>query len=374
MTPPYASAAARDADSETRAEHPVPFSFELFPPRNAQVEATMPAIVEELASLGPEFLSVTYGAGGSSRGKSLDLLRHIRDATDAVPLAHLTCVGSSYAEAIDLVREFLDNGITNFLALRGDPPKGFSEGDDFLGDLKTGAELAQLIHRVRAEHEDYVSGSAERGCADRWRVGKRRTATVAVAAYPNGHPQSRDIQQDYDALLAKEAAGANLALTQLFFHADDYFRFVDGAKAAGVTMPIVPGLLAVTSTKRLQRMADLAGEEIPVGLYRSLDRAKSDGARREIGIAHTTAQALDLIDGGAPGIHLYTQNRVDEPTEILARMGVVPRSRIRSAERRQAEFERLAQRLAAGGPATDASPALSAGAPGRMRGPQPAVA
>lgn len=332
MTPPYASAAARDAshaDTESSATgRAVPFSFELFPPRNAEVEARMPAIVDELASLGPEFLSVTYGAGGSSRDSSLELLRYIRRHTAVLPLAHLTCVGSSYAEAIELIRDFIANDITSFLALRGDPPRGLTEADDFLGDLRTGAELVQLIHRVRAEHETYQSNA---GTAERWRIRSRASSTVAVATYPNGHPASRDIQQDYDALLAKEASGATLAFTQLFFHGDDYFRFVEGAREAGVTIPIVPGLLAVTSTARLRRMAELAGEEVPIGLYRSLDRAKSPGARREIGIAHVTALALDLLDGGAPGIHLYTQNRVDEPTEILARIGAVPRERVRSA-------------------------------------------
>lgn len=321
MTPPYAGAAARvDPDGAPR----IPFSFELFPPRNAEVAERMPQIVSRLAALGPEFISVTFGAGGSSRDTSRELLRRIRSTTDTVPLAHLTCVGSSYAEAIEIIREFLDDGITNFLALRGDPPAGMDESDEFLGDLRTGAELVQLIHRVRRQHQSYEPSLRADG-VPRWRVGGRPGATVCVAAYPNKHPRSRDIRQDYDALLAKEAAGANLAFTQLFFHADDYLRFVAGAREAGVTMTIVPGLLAVTSTARLRRMAELAGEEIPVGLHRSLDRAKSAAARREIGIAHATALALDLLDGGAPGIHLYTQNRIDEPTELLARIGAVTR-------------------------------------------------
>lgn len=320
MTPPYAGAAARDADPDVR----IRFSFELFPPRTPALAEAMPGIVDALAVLGPEYISVTYGAGGSSRSTSLALLARIRDA-GAPPLAHLTCVGSSYAEAAGLIRQFLDEGITDFLALRGDPPKGMSEHDEFLGDLRTAAELVQLIHRVRAERESYQSSAGAPGPSPRWRVGHRPSSTVSVAAYPNGHPQSRGIQQDYDTLLAKQAAGANLAFTQLFFHAEDYLRFVDGATAAGITLPIVPGLLAITSTARLRRMAELTGEEIPVGLYRSLDRARSRAARREIGIAHATALAFDLLDGGAPGVHLYTQNRIDEPTEVLARLGAVPR-------------------------------------------------
>ena len=154
MTPPYAGAAAR---VDRRGDARVPFSFELFPPRNAEVEARMPAIVAELASLGPEFISVTYGAGGSSRARSLDLLTRITSSTDVLAMAHLTCVGSSYDDATALIREFLDHGITNFLALRGDPPTGLDETDDFLGDLRSGAELVQLIHRVRRSHESYLS-------------------------------------------------------------------------------------------------------------------------------------------------------------------------------------------------------------------------
>lgn len=335
MTPPYAGAAARLPVGD------IPFSFELFPPRNEQIAQRMPSIVDRLAALRPEFISVTFGAGGSSRGASLELLLRILRCTDALPLAHLTCVGSSYAEATQTIREFLDNGITNFLALRGDPPAGSGEDDDFLGDLRTGAELVQLIRHVRAQHETYAADVHRQS---RWHLGSRPQATVCVAAYPNGHPRSRSIQQDYDALLAKEAAGANLAFTQLFFHADDYFRFVEGARAAGITMPIVPGLLAVTSCARLHRMAQLAGEPVPVGLDRALNRARSDAARREIGIAHTTALALDLLAGGAPGIHLYTQNRIDEPTELLARIGAVrrdPAEQDAAAERmRQAALQR----------------------------------
>lgn len=332
MPTPYSAVTAADADADAQR---IRFSFELFPPRNAEVAARMPLIVDELANLGPEFLSVTYGAGGSSQDMSLDLLRRIRDHTAVMPLAHLTCVGSSFAEAGALVREFRRNGIYDFLALRGDPPKGMSEDDDFLGDLRTGAEMVQLVRHVE-EQEQVELASVKSPDDERWLVRERRRSTVCVAAYPNGHPSSRSMQEDYDALLAKEAAGADLAFTQLFFHAEDYFRFVEGAKKAGVTIPIIPGLLAVTSTARLERMAQLAGEEIPVGLYRSLDRAKSVRTRREIGIAHVTAMGLDLIDGGAPGIHLYTQNRVDEPTEILARMDAVPRSLIRSEAERSA--------------------------------------
>jgi len=326
------ASAVRRAPAPEPAAPPKTFSFELFPPRTPEIAARMHSIIDRLAAAGPEFISVTFGAGGSSRDKSLDLLDYIEHRTPTTAMAHLTCVGSSYAEANALVREFLDRGITHFLALRGDPPKGAASGEEFLGDLRTASELVQLIHFVQQEREPQrpldiggADGAAGAG-HDRWVLGRGRQATVCVATYPNGHPQSRGIEQDYDVLLAKEAAGANLAITQLFFHADDYLRFVEGARAHGVTMDILPGILPVTSSARLHRMAELAEEPVPVGLDRSLARARSEGARREIGVAHAAALSFDLLEGGAPGIHLYTQNRIVDPLEVLARVGLVSRS------------------------------------------------
>ncbi|SJM49993.1 methylenetetrahydrofolate reductase [Gulosibacter sp. 10] len=285
---------------------PFPFSFELFPPRTAKVAERMPEITRVLGEAGPEFISVTFGAGGSSRDASLDVLRQIRRNGDARPLAHLTCVGSSEAEAGAIIDRFIENGILDFLALRGDPPKGLAETDEFLGDLRSGAELTEFIRRRRDA---------------------RRTPgeepLLVVAAYPNGHPQSRSIEQDYDALLAKQAAGANLAITQLFFEAEDYLRFVEGARARGVAMPIMPGVMPITSVARLQRMAELAGEAVPERWRRSLDACRSDRARRELGIAHAAAMSHDLLEGGAPGIHVYTHNRTDEPLELLSRLGAI---------------------------------------------------
>ncbi|UQN15714.1 methylenetetrahydrofolate reductase [Gulosibacter sp. ACHW.36C] len=300
---------------------PIPFSYELFPPRSASVAARMPEIARTLGETHPDFISVTFGAGGSSRDASLDVLQLIRDETTARPLAHLTCVGSSMDEASELIGEFLDHGILDFLALRGDPPAGLSETDDFLGDLRTGAELAQLIEGVRQQHLPRELGPI----AGRWHVRTPQLGVTAVAAYPNGHPQSRSIGQDYDTLLAKEAAGATLAITQLFFEVDDYVAFVEGARAHGVTMPIRPGIMAITSLPRLERMSQLAGEEVPDRWRRSLAACRSDEARRELGIAHATGMCHDLIDYGEAGLHIYTHNRIDEPLELLRRVGLVDR-------------------------------------------------
>lgn len=308
----------------TFAVMPIPFSFELFPPRTPAVAARMPDVARRLGALGPEFISVTFGAGGSTRDASLGVLEMVRDLGRARPLAHLTCVGSSFAEASEVIAEFVDHGIVDFLALRGDPPKGMDEGDDFLGDLRSAAELAQLIRGVRVQRTPAELEAFGRG-GDRWRVRHPGDGLLAVAVYPNGHPQSRSMEQDYDTLLAKEAAGANLAITQIFFEADDYLRFVDGARERGVRMPILPGIMPITSVARLTRMAELASEPVPENWRRSLEACRSDAARRELGISHATAMSLDLLAGGAPGLHLYTHNRVDEPVELLKRVGAVDR-------------------------------------------------
>lgn len=303
----------------------VPFSFELFPPRTPAVAARMPDVARQLGALGPEFISVTFGAGGSSRKESLGVLELVRDLAGVRPLAHLTCVGATTAELSALIGEFIDRGIRDFLALRGDKPAE-AEGDEWLGEIRTGAELAQLVRGVRRTRipEELERVTPTDG---RWRVRDARGGIIAVAAYPTGHPESRGEQQDLDTLLAKEAAGANLAITQLFFEADDYLRFVERARAHGVTIPILPGIMPITSIARLNRMAQLSGEPVPQRWQRALESCTSDAARKELGIAQATAMCHDLLDGGAPGLHLYTQNRVSEPVELLCRVGAVDRAR-----------------------------------------------
>jgi methylenetetrahydrofolate reductase (NADPH) len=267
---------------------------------------------------------VTYGAGGSTGGKSLQLLRWIREHTDVEPLAHLTCVGNDYATASALIREFLDAGILRFLALRGDPPAGKDEEDVFLGDLATSAELVQLIHRVQAERAPYGETRIP-GRPDAVRVDPRPRARTTVAAFPNGHPRSRHAREHIDALVAKEAAGADSAITQLFFHADDYLRFVERARAAGVTIPILPGIMPVTSPKKLHRMLELSGEELPSELAISLEVEPTLEGRREVGIAYAANLAREVLAGGAPGIHLYAFNEHETVLAVLRAAGVALR-------------------------------------------------
>jgi methylenetetrahydrofolate reductase (NADPH) len=297
------------------------YSFELYPPRSAAAELALYESLRCLVAVDPEFISVTYGANGSTGESSLNVLRHLL-ATSVSPMAHLTCVGWTYEEASRTIREFLDAGLTSFLALRGDPPVGSSEGDDFLGDLKSAGELVQLIHRVQAERAPFEQ-QAVPGFPGASRLASGKKVTIAVAAFPNGHPRSRSISQDLDTLLAKEAAGANLAITQLFFHIDDYLRFVDQARAAGVTMRILPGLMPFLSPGRLARMVALTGERMPQDLFEELSVAETPEAQYAVGMDHAIAMSRELLAGGATGLHMYTFNKHDAVLSLLREIGLI---------------------------------------------------
>ncbi|CAM5336036.1 methylenetetrahydrofolate reductase [Leifsonia shinshuensis] len=298
------------------------FSFELYPPRNERAAAALPTTIDRLAAAGPDFISVTYGANGSSRESSLEVLRYILEHTDVSPMAHLTCVGSTHAEANRLIREFLDAGIRRFLAIRGDPPAGLAPGEDGLGDLKSSAELVQLIHRVQAERVPYDALPVP-GLHAEAVLSRREHVQIAVAAFPHGHPSSHSASQDIDALLAKQAAGANLGISQLFFHAEDYLSFAQKARDAGVLFPILPGIMPVTSPARLKRMLELSGDDLPSDLAIQLEVEPDEEGRRQIGIDWTARLAERLLAGGAPGIHLYAFNQHAAVLSVLERAGLL---------------------------------------------------
>lgn len=299
----------------------VPFSFELYPPRSEARETALHETIQQLAAAGPQFISVTYGAGGSTGGRSLDVLRYIRRETAVEPLAHITCVGNTYVGAAALIREFLDAGILNFLALRGDPPAGSDEDDSFLGDLESAAQLVQLIDRVQAARAPYTEAGIP-GLPGAAHVHRRQRAEIAVAAFPNGHPRSRHPSEHIDALLAKEAAGATLAITQLFFHPDDYLGFVARSRDAGVTIPILPGIMPITSPARLRRVLELSGEELPSELAIALEVEPTVEGQAEVGVAHAAGLARAVIADGAPGVHLYAFNNHDTVLAVLREAGV----------------------------------------------------
>jgi len=301
---------------------PVPFSFEVYPPRSEASMAALHDAIRHLASAGPRFISVTFGAGGSTGGRSLELLRFIQSETRVSPLAHLTCVGTTYADANALIREFLDAGITSFLALRGDPPAGAAEGDAFLGDLASAAELVQLIDRVQAERTPYTEAPVP-GVPAAVRVERRTKVDIAVAAFPNGHPRSRHPYEHIDALLAKEAAGATHAITQVFFYADDYLTFVQRCRDAGVTIPILPGIMPITSPSRLRRVLELSEENLPADLAVALDVEPTKEGQHQVGVDHAAALAREVVDGGAPGVHLYAFNDHKTVLAVLRDAGLL---------------------------------------------------
>jgi methylenetetrahydrofolate reductase (NADPH) len=286
---------------KARAVGRIPFSFEVYPPRTDDGHESLYVAVDELVKAGPEFISVTYGASGSTRERSLAILRHLVDRGDVRTMAHITCVGATRAETAERIAEILAIGVTSFLAVRGDPPEGVTDENAFLGDLHNATELVEMIHAAVANDT--------------------RAFEVAVAAFPNGHPRSASRREDIDTLLAKQAAGAQLAITQLFFEADDYLGFVDEARTAGVTLPIRPGIMPVLSLGRLKRMLELSGERTPRDLAADLAAATSPEHARAIGVEACTVLAADLIAGGAPAIHICAFNQSEPALEVLANLG-----------------------------------------------------
>jgi methylenetetrahydrofolate reductase (NADPH) len=277
-------------------------SFEVYPPRDQNSGESLESSILELAKLDPEFISVTFGAGGSSTKNSLAVLKFILENTSASALAHLTCVGHSFLETKALVNEFMDEGITDFLALRGDPQAGMPSEPK--GELKSSSELVQLISQV---HQD--------------RGNSRSDLKVAVATFPNGHPDSDSIAQDIQALLAKQSAGADYAITQLFFFAKDYVAFVKRAREAGVRIPILPGIMPVTSMQRLNRVIELTGEKNPEALAKLLSVGSKEDAKQS-GIDWAANLVTELVEAGAPGVHLYAFNQHESVTQVLQRAGI----------------------------------------------------
>ena len=277
-------------------------SFEVYPPRDQNSGESLESSIVELAKMDPTFISVTFGAGGSSTKNSLAVLKFIHTQTKAAALAHLTCVGHSFLETKDLVNQFMDEGITDFLALRGDPQSGMPTEPK--GELKSSSELVQLISQVHKE-----------------RGNSREDLQVAVATFPNGHPDSDSIAQDIQALSAKQSAGADYAITQLFFFAADYVRFVKLAREAGVTIPILPGIMPVTSMQRLNRVIELTGEKNPEALANVLSVGSKEEAK-EAGIDWAANLVTELVEAGAPGVHLYAFNQHESVTQVLQRAGI----------------------------------------------------
>ena len=275
------------------AEEPV-FSFEFFPPKTPEGERTLRDTLGTLRGLQPDFVSVTYGAGGATRERTVEITKWIKQELGIEAMAHLSCVG----EPVDRLREMLDEiagaGIDNVLALRGDPPRGEKEWTPHPDGLRWSTELIALI-----------AGGYE--------------FCVGAASFPEVHPDAPDLAHDIRFLKEKLAAGASFLITQLFFDNRYYFDFVASCREAGITAPIVPGVIPITNVAQLKTITEMCGATIPPGLLLELDRRADDPeAVLQLGVAYTTLQCADLLRRGAPGIHFYTLNRSPATRAILS--------------------------------------------------------
>jgi methylenetetrahydrofolate reductase (NADPH) len=272
------------------------FSFEFFPPKDEEGVARLFQTIAELKPYAPAYVSVTYGAGGSTRRLTIELVRRIKRDVGIEAMAHLTCVGASQSELLDVLDELVEGNIENVIALRGDPPRGEKAFVRHEGGLAYGAELVRLI----------------RG---------RYDLCIAAACYPEKHTEALDAETDLAHLKAKVDAGADLLITQLFFDNEDYFRFVERARQAGIAVPIIAGIMPITNLAQIKRFTAMCGSRIPSELLERLDAAGDDAdAVRAIGVEHATAQCRDLVARGAPGIHFYTLNRSRATRDILDRL------------------------------------------------------
>jgi methylenetetrahydrofolate reductase (NADPH) len=283
-------------EAARRGGNPV-FTFEFFPPKTQDGERALMETVAALRPLQPAWVSVTYGAGGSTRAKTVALVRGLKLQTGIEPMAHVTCVGASRVEVAALLDEMAAAGVENILALRGDPPRGETRFQPHPDGFRFASELVAFI----------------RSDPRRWPF------CVGAAAYPEGHPETPDLEADLRHLKAKVDAGTDFLVTQLFFDNGAFVRFVERARAAGIRIPILPGIMPFTSVEQVERFTATCGATIPPRLHEAMEahRSDPDGAR-ELGVAFASIQCQDLLKAGVPGIHFYTLNRSPSTRAIVA--------------------------------------------------------
>jgi methylenetetrahydrofolate reductase (NADPH) len=270
------------------------FSFEFFPPKDDEGMERLFHTISELEYDDPAFVSVTYGALGSTRDRTLNVVRRIKQETDVEPMAHFTCVGATVEELRATLDEMREIGIDNVLALRGDPPQGETQWRQTPGGLKYSTELIDMISR------EYPFA-------------------IGAASFPEVHPEARDLEHDLRFLRRKVDSGATFLITQLFFDNDLYFEFVEAARERGIEVPIVPGIIPVTNYKQLKRITSMCGASIPEDFERELAARQDDPeAVKDLGVSFATLQCADLLARGAPGIHFYTLNKSPATRAILA--------------------------------------------------------
>ncbi len=285
---------------DSMAARTAPFySLEFFPPKERENRPGFFHTVERLKELDPLFASVTYGAGGSTQDNTLEVTAHIKNAIGIEPMAHLTCVGADGPRISEFLDRLRDENVHNVLALRGDAPRGV----DFSWDAQSFRYASDLVTYVRDCCPDFG---------------------VGVAGYPAAHPESERFRDDIEYTRKKLDAGSDFVVTQLFFDVREYFHFVEQLRDMGVTKPVLPGILPIQSLASIRRILMLCGANIPGNLYLALEEANEkggDAAVKEAGLDFAVRQIRTLLDGGAPGIHLYTLNKAEMCLEIADRVG-----------------------------------------------------
>ena len=274
-------------------------SFELFPPKTPESEAMMWRTVEDLMAFEPALITCTYGAGGSTRGTTLDVIEGVRSRHSLPVASHLTCVGSSVDELRGYLREAGDRGVSAIVALRGDPPKGETSFTPLADGLRYASELVALI---RSEFPEFG---------------------ILVAGYPETHQEAVNAAADLDNLKRKCDAGGDVVVTQLFYDNADFFRFRDRCAAIGITQPIVPGVMPVTNYAQVRRIASLCKARLPDEFTRAFEAAGADEAAQfEAGVEFASRQVQGLLDGGVPGIHFYVLNKSTATSRVLRQVAV----------------------------------------------------
>ena len=274
-------------------------SFELFPPKTPESESMMWRTVDDLMAFEPALITCTYGAGGSTRGTTLDVIEGVRSRHNLPVASHLTCVGSSVDELRGYLREAGDRGVSAIVALRGDPPKGETSFTPLADGLQYASELVALI---RSEFPEFG---------------------ILVAGYPETHQEAVNAAADLDNLKRKCDAGGDVVVTQLFYDNADFFRFRDRCAAIGITQPIVPGLMPVTNYAQVRRIASLCKARLPDEFTRAFEAAGADEAAQfEAGVEFASRQVQGLLDGGVPGIHFYVLNKSTATSRVLRQVAV----------------------------------------------------
>ncbi len=276
-------------------------SFELFPPRSRAAEELLGGTMRAIVATRPDFISITYGASGSTQGASRSVVQRVAEEHDVPPLAHLTCVGQSRADLAAVIEGYLEDGVHDFLALRGDAPKGQSGWRPHPDGLVYASDLVRFLREIAHAHG--VDG-----------------LSVGVAAFPAQHAIERFRQTALDVLKAKQDAGADFAITQVFYEVGHYTGLVAAAREQGITMPIIPEVMPLVSAQRARRAAQITDVPTPESLVAALDTAATDDEARATGVAHAAGLAQHLLDAGAPGIHVITFNRHDAAVELVDRL------------------------------------------------------